>query len=135
MELPMDRAGYIFKGTLLLVIGIAACDQELDAVDVDDVDRAMEPADSEDVDGPVDALVDEADDPVPITGTHKICSVVTPGNWRDTLVVPQGWTSSDCNSYRSSVSASAYQLGCITNSTYYWGNPGGADPNPNPCNW
>lgn len=55
---------------------------------------------------------------VAITGSNKVCSIIAPGNWRDTLVVPDGWTWHDCHSLRVTLGASQFQLGCVTNTGY-----------------
>jgi hypothetical protein len=43
----------------------------------------------------------------------RICSAVTPDNWRAITPVAPTWEPADCASYASSVGASHYQLGCI----------------------
>jgi len=64
----------------------------------------------------------------------KLCSVVVPGNWRDTFSVPLGWNSGTCLNFRNSVKATEYQLGCAFSNGFSWGSFGGGTPNPN-CGW
>jgi hypothetical protein len=67
------------------------------------------------------------------TGT-KICSVFIPGNWRDSINVPQGWTPGMCINFMRSVGATHYHLGCAFYSGFTWGEPNGGSPNNN-CGW
>lgn len=133
---------------LPLVLGFA-CDQGMGPNTEEDAELIAESEDS----GEIDDLVDEEPTvargslpaagndltveggPIALTGTHKICSVIAGGAWRDTIVVPQAWTASTCNSFRSSVGAPSYQLGCITDGGTIWGAGGGFTPLPNTCGW
>ena len=81
----------------------------------------------------------------PLRGS-KMCSVVLSGEWRDTIPVPQSWTSRDCHNFAQALTAQNYQLACV-----FDGGPGfsfgpaariQADPNrsiaglPSPnCGW
>lgn len=70
-----------------------------------------------------------------LTGTHKLCSVIVGGNWRDTILVGDSWTASTCNNFRASIGATSYSLGCVTTSGYSnWGLTNGGLPAPN-CGW
>ena len=64
----------------------------------------------------------------------KLCSVVVPDNWRDTISVPSGWNSGTCQSYARSVGATFYQLGCGFSNSFSLGAENGGTPNPN-CGW
>ena len=64
----------------------------------------------------------------------KLCSAVVPGNFRDTISVPSGWSAGTCQQYKSSVGAEVYQLGCTFNNSFSWGRFSGGTPNPN-CGW
>jgi hypothetical protein len=46
-------------------------------------------------------------------GGSKFCSVVVPGDWRDTINVPQAWTVEDCDEFRVAMGARSLQIGCI----------------------
>lgn len=46
-------------------------------------------------------------------GGTKFCSVVVPGDWRDTINVPQAWTVEDCDEFRVAMGAQTLQIGCI----------------------
>ncbi len=68
------------------------------------------------------------------TATMKVCSVLTAGQWRDSVTVPSGWTKPTCVRYQNAVRASEYQLGCLQNDSYNFGTFGGGLPAPN-CGW
>jgi hypothetical protein len=74
-----------------------------------------------------------------LTGTHKLCSGVTAGNWRDTLVVNNTWTVSTCQFYASTVGAASFQLGCMWDNgavpNFQFGTLGGGIPAGNQCGW
>jgi hypothetical protein len=82
-----------------------------------------------------------------LEGAHRLCSVVQPGNYRDTLVVPNGWFRNTCRLYAVQTSTSNYQLGCMgvpsvgTDNGVIWGplvassNTNPSPPSPNICNW
>ena len=65
---------------------------------------------------------------------YKICSVIVDGNWRDTIWIPQGWGSSTCRSFRDSVGADTFQLGCLLANSFSWGSTNGGIPRNN-CGW
>lgn len=66
---------------------------------------------------------------------QKLCSVVTPNNWRDTINVPPGATLSSCIRFMQITGASTLQLGCIfSNGEVSLGPAGGGTPLPN-CRW
>lgn len=69
-----------------------------------------------------------------LTGAQKICSGISPGNWRDTLEVNDGWTASTCFAWTQSIGASQWQLGCVFDTSFSWGVTNGGAPNPN-CGW
>ena len=69
-----------------------------------------------------------------LTGVHKICSVNN-GTFRDTMIVPNGWTASRCNEWRSAVGASVVQIGCVWDSGFSLGADGGWLPPNNVCGW
>src|SRR5262249_48038521 len=72
---------------------------------------------------------------------QKVCSVVQPGNWRDTVIAGPNWNGYMCNNFRIGEGAANYQLGCITSNGYVFGRGSnqpydwGALPNPNYCGW
>jgi hypothetical protein len=68
--------------------------------------------------------------------TRKLCSVVAPSSFRDTVTVPDAWTASECVSWEQAVAASSFQIGCDsgTSGTSNFGGNGGSLPNPN-CGW
>lgn len=53
-----------------------------------------------------------------LIGTHKFCSVIAAPNFRDTIVVDNGWTGENCRQYCNQVGASTRQLGCFFDSTF-----------------
>lgn len=67
------------------------------------------------------------------TASQKVCSVFGAG-WRDTVPVPGGWPASACESFKTSVGATTYQLACFTDFGYVFGGANGGIPNPN-CGW
>lgn len=75
-----------------------------------------------------------ADTAQALTGTHKICSGVVPGNFRDSIPVPNGWNTGMCQSWASSIGATHWQLGCLFDGGYSWGVTNGGLP-PNNCGW
>ena len=76
----------------------------------------------------------------PLTGTHKVCSVVNPNNWRVAMVVDDGWGDSTCRSLCTSFSGGRIQKGCLFNTGFSFGSQSsscstsGSDPSPN-CGW
>ena len=84
--------------------------------------------------------LDSSTDTTPvISGGHKICSIVVPFSWRDTIVVPDSWSANDCDDFRASMGASHAQLGCLTAGSYTLGLTSTgvppAAPGTNPCGW
>jgi len=45
----------------------------------------------------------------------KVCSGIDPGNWRDTIIMPDDTTAHACRVFASSIHAKDWQLGCIAN--------------------
>lgn len=43
----------------------------------------------------------------------KVCSIASPNNWRDSIVVPDGWTSSKCRDFSEAMGAEDFYLGCL----------------------
>lgn len=77
-----------------------------------------------------------------LTGTHKLCSVIDNGNFRDSFIVPNGWDSNDCKQFCITAQADVIQLGCVVDNGFIMSagtagcNAGGIPlPNPNPCGW
>ena len=112
-------------------------DAELEDAELEDAELATETPNDPGREAPTATDIMAGDVPgVQLSGTHKFCSVVAPGGtWRDTVLVPSGWTSTDCNNFRASVGASVFQLGCMTHSGYQFGSPGGWLPSGNYCGW
>jgi hypothetical protein len=83
------------------------------------------------------AFVQEARmDTKAVSGTgQKLCSVIVPGNWRDTINAPPGSTLSSCIRFMNITIASTLQLGCIfPDGSVSLGPNGGGAPSPN-CGW
>jgi hypothetical protein len=83
--------------------------------------------------------------PTPPVGSGiKLCSVVTPNSWRDSISVPASWTFINCADYARLVGAKTYELGCVfgdrvslppTNRSAV-PQPTNAYPTPDPnCGW
>lgn len=71
----------------------------------------------------------------PLTNSpHKMCSAITGGNWRDTIIVDNGWSLTTCQGWAASVSATSWQVGCLNTNGFSWGNGGYSVPSPN-CGW
>lgn len=72
-----------------------------------------------------------------LTGTHKLCSIVVSGNWRDTILVPDAWSSGMCVSFMGSLGGTSAQLGCVTNAGFSWGTGSGVSPGipATNCGW
>lgn len=68
------------------------------------------------------------------TNATKLCSVVDPGNWRDTFTVPATWQAYNCQNFQNSTAARLYQLGCTFPYGFSFGSTNGGVPNPN-CGW
>lgn len=70
-----------------------------------------------------------------LTGTNKVCSAVVQGNFRDSIVVSQGWSATTCAGWAWSVGATEWQLGCLWENGFNWGTLNGGIPWGNYCNW
>jgi hypothetical protein len=71
-----------------------------------------------------------------LTGAHKLCTVFISGNWRDTILVSNGWTRERClTDWRQHVGASQARLGCITNGSFSFASTSGTPPPDNSCGW
>lgn len=67
-------------------------------------------------------------------GGQKVCSVFT-GTWRSSLLVSDGWTAATCANYQNLIASGGnYQLYCLFDNGYSFGNPGGGVPSNN-CGW
>lgn len=64
----------------------------------------------------------------------KFCSAITPGNWRDSVAVPESWKANDCRKWAASVGGTEVQLGCFFKNDFSWGAVGGTTPQVN-CGW
>jgi hypothetical protein len=69
-----------------------------------------------------------------LSGAQKICSAISPNNWRDSIEVNNGWAIAVCRSWTQSVGASQWQLGCVSDTGFSWGATNGGLPSPN-CGW
>jgi hypothetical protein len=73
-----------------------------------------------------------------LTGRHKVCSAVAPGNYRDSIEVDDNWSITTCVGWVQSVNAglsgSTGQLGCLFDNGFSWGSQGFGVPSPN-CGW
>lgn len=69
-----------------------------------------------------------------LAGTHKVCSAVVSGNFRDSIVVNNGWSSTTCLGWVQSVGGTTWQLGCLFDNGFTWGAANGGRPSPN-CGW
>jgi len=70
-----------------------------------------------------------------LTNTHKMCSAISPGLFRDTIIVDDNWGGFRCQGWAASIGASQYQLGCMSDFGYTWAPcVNGCFPSPN-CGW
>jgi hypothetical protein len=69
-----------------------------------------------------------------LTEGQKLCSVVIPGAFRDSLIVPRSWKSVTCRQFQAQVGAYQYQLGCVFDEDTSWGDVNGGIPKIN-CGW
>ncbi|MEM9459389.1 MAG: hypothetical protein AAGF11_34745 [Myxococcota bacterium] len=141
---------------LFLIVGsLVGCDnvENLDNFDSEDIEAdIVDDSDMEMPDEAQDSIDDDATDPeadaqdkeldlasgpsvAKLSGTHKLCSVVSPGHWRTDFLAPDNWTWHTCNSFRADVYGVHYQLGCITDTGYSLGPLGGGNPPNNTCGW
>jgi hypothetical protein len=71
-----------------------------------------------------------------LTGTHKVCSVFSSANWRDTILVPNGWAQSTCtSSWKNAVGAGDARVGCMVNNTVSLATCLICLPPVNSCGW
>jgi hypothetical protein len=71
-----------------------------------------------------------------ITGTHKTCSVFSPGDWSDTILVPQTWTQNTCiQSWRAAISGPQARVGCMVDNHVSVASCQLCLPNENSCGW
>jgi hypothetical protein len=47
------------------------------------------------------------------SGQHKVCSGVSPNQFRDSIVAPIDWSGGTCQQWAASIGASTFQLGCM----------------------
>lgn len=72
-----------------------------------------------------DPICDNATEPMP---SRKFCSVVAAsGNWRDTVLVPSGFTDTQCASLQTTTGAASRQMGCLTDTGVVLGNTAGCN--------
>ena len=69
-----------------------------------------------------------------LTEGQKLCSVVIPNVFRDSLIVPKSWKLDTCRWFQVQVGAYQYQLGCVFEDSVSWGDANGAIPQRN-CGW
>jgi hypothetical protein len=56
------------------------------------------------------------------TGLQKVCSGVSPGFFRDSIIAPNNWSKQSCIQWAASIGTSTYQLGCLNGGTdFAWG--------------
>ena len=145
---------YTTLSVIMMSLGLSACDQQAGPYPEDAELRALEDDEDEGIDELVDEeqpdasdgmpaptgdLAVEARDPTPITGTSKVCSVYVPGNWRDTILMNNNTSWTQCEAFGAAVGATTIQLGCLTDSginlggpSAWWSPPGAPWPN---CGW
>ena len=114
-------------------LSLGACSEaeaELD-FDVEDMARAEQPF-------LMQSELDDLDAPPPQNvGALKLCTIWSdaPNIWRESFIVPQGWTGDTCNKYRSDQGGSWYSLTCLTNTGFQVGDMEGSLPPGNYCGW
>jgi hypothetical protein len=145
---------YTIAAVVTTILGLSACDQQVDPYPEDEELDALEDDEDDDIDELVDEeqpdapdgrpvptgdLAVEVRDPTPITGTSKVCSVYVPNNWRDTILMNNNNNWTQCDAFGASVGATNIQLGCLTDSGInlggpdsWWSPPGAPWPN---CGW
>jgi hypothetical protein len=73
-----------------------------------------------------------------LTGVHKVCSAIAPGNYRDSIEVDNNWSITTCVGWVHSVNGglpdSTGQLGCLFDNGFSWGSQGFGVPSSN-CGW
>lgn len=73
--------------------------------------------------------------PGPVSGGQKLCSVLWPGHWRDTISMPPAATAPSCTAWEADTAATQYQLGCVfADGSISLGPANGGAPSPN-CGW
>ena len=72
-----------------------------------------------------------------VAATAKLCSAVhqLSFNWRDTIIVPDNWQTSTCQTFARSLGGTHYQLGCANPHSFSWGDKEGSLPVDNQCRW
>ena len=70
--------------------------------------------------------------PYSIPGGVKVCSAVVPGNWRNDLPVPRGWTQAICTAWAHAIGASGQNYACLHDTDIHYDFQGG---NWNTCGW
>jgi hypothetical protein len=71
---------------------------------------------------------------------QKICSCFVPGNWRDSMVVPESWTKDLCLKFGLKTGATSIQLGCVFSNDVEFGaetelRTASAAPPARNCGW
>src|SRR4051812_29893675 len=71
----------------------------------------------------------------PATGGQKLCRVLWPGHWRDTISMPPLATVASCQAWEANTAATQYQLGCVfADGSTSLGPANGGAPSPD-CGW
>lgn len=65
---------------------------------------------------------------------QKLCMVMLGKQWKDGLVVPQGWNINLCMDYMRKTGGTKYRLGCVYNDNVVIGGENGTIPDRN-CGW
>ena len=71
--------------------------------------------------------------PLAVPGS-KVCSIYHPGNFRDSLNVPDAFNERACQDLMRNEGGTVYQLACLYDAGVAFGAPGGGRPVPN-CGW
>src|ERR1044071_9264807 len=108
MENDMSRFGYVVL-CILTAVSLAC--------------TALEPDDHEPAESSSDGHAAQVTQS--LTGNHKVCSAVDPSNFRDSIEVDDGWSTTTCLGWTHAVGASEWQMGCLFNNGFSWGNMNG----------
>lgn len=65
---------------------------------------------------------------------QKLCRVVVPDMYTDSLIVPQAWKPDACRLFSLDMKARYFQLGCVYDTKIAWGDLQGRPPSEN-CGW
>ncbi|MEZ4864346.1 MAG: hypothetical protein R3C14_23740 [Caldilineaceae bacterium] len=65
---------------------------------------------------------------------QKLCSVISAGYWRDSIMVSSSWSPDTCRRFRDAVGATQYQLACVFADDFSFGDVNGGAPSAN-CGW